>query len=900
MWTQPEDRLPFLVGSERQIRWANDIRRQHLNSLNQEHQFQRDSEHAQRTAGTLSDSDAAAHEGQRRGLRNWLAGQQQAGQWIDRREWSPEQHKNRYEQLQREGKVKVPKPVMPEMATTATKTAPVPALEPAKAPGTQEVTRSGDYRDDGPKVGDVIYSKSRGGYYTVSKVHPSTYIREDGMSFGLDRDTGWLHHFEMRPSTDEESAPQRAEAERSQTHAAAQLRATTVLRGIDSHPDAKSIPEHLQSSYRYAPAETIFEDKDRFGNGHRVTAADGTLMHYQSMYDMPSLLHVVPHNQDTADELRALDATLKRTKDPNRFTEGGGMPTRRTAELDTKERDDLPNHEFAYIDHHGVGHLPIPDAEHVREALARFNQEHFEDDVCKERARKAILAAAVKFGVDVSKDDPVAKAATQPTAQSVHVNAPIGAIKTKPQVDMDMDDDDGDDDDTEYQDSDDEDDRDDATKSKGKRVNTTTADDGDEEAETKAAERPTRAFLTKLRELLGGKVSPADLTEAVNYARAHAGGKGKAARTMTAGELADLCARGGPARLFTDTGSLATAPEWIPYLPKPGEYQHPQWGKLTITKERNQRFIDNFTNHVYQDQLPLDAEHETKLSGALGWVKGMRMNGDGSADAQVEWTDRGRTLLAQKRFRYVSPEWYDKWQAPDTGKQHQDVAIGGALTTRPFFKGDSLRPLVATEHGLATPDVWEAPDPTTIVFVELAPASVTGNGKDPQMSEQDQSSDQRRFTELEAKLAAEQAARTANEAALKQATEKLAAMEHTSRRKRFTDEVLGKSEDSNLRWFGEPQKHVTLLEKLADTFGESSDEVTQYIEQNRTTAEAIRSSNLFREIGSDATATGNSAEAELDALAKQHAEKHNVSYVQAYPIVMQQHPELQRRLVERR
>jgi hypothetical protein len=61
-------------------------------------------------------------------------------------------------------------------------------------------------------------------------------------------------------------------------------------------------------------------------------------------------------------------------------------------------------HEFAYIDKDGRGHLPIPDAAHVRAALARFDQEQFPDEATKRKAYAAILAAAKKFGVTVSDD----------------------------------------------------------------------------------------------------------------------------------------------------------------------------------------------------------------------------------------------------------------------------------------------------------------------------------------------------------------------------------------------------------------------------------------------------------------------------------------------------------------
>ena len=57
---------------------------------------------------------------------------------------------------------------------------------------------------------------------------------------------------------------------------------------------------------------------------------------------------------------------------------------------------------FAYIDQDGNRHLPIHDAAHVRNALARFNQTHFASAAAKRAARKRILAAARRFGIEVT------------------------------------------------------------------------------------------------------------------------------------------------------------------------------------------------------------------------------------------------------------------------------------------------------------------------------------------------------------------------------------------------------------------------------------------------------------------------------------------------------------------
>jgi hypothetical protein len=79
------------------------------------------------------------------------------------------------------------------------------------------------------------------------------------------------------------------------------------------------------------------------------------------------------------------------------------------ATLDTKDREKLRSTQFAYIDKEGGEHLPINDASHVRNAIARFNQTEFESKAAKERARKKILAEAKRHGIEVDEDSNIAK-----------------------------------------------------------------------------------------------------------------------------------------------------------------------------------------------------------------------------------------------------------------------------------------------------------------------------------------------------------------------------------------------------------------------------------------------------------------------------------------------------------
>jgi class 3 adenylate cyclase len=67
--------------------------------------------------------------------------------------------------------------------------------------------------------------------------------------------------------------------------------------------------------------------------------------------------------------------------------------------LNVRARAALPDSAFAYVDARGRRRLPVNDAAHTRNALARFEQTVFEDDRAREQARQRLLKAARKYGI---------------------------------------------------------------------------------------------------------------------------------------------------------------------------------------------------------------------------------------------------------------------------------------------------------------------------------------------------------------------------------------------------------------------------------------------------------------------------------------------------------------------
>lgn len=135
-----------------------------------------------------------------------------------------------------------------------------------------------------------------------------------------------------------------------------------------------------------------------------------------------------------------------------------------------------------------------------------------------------------------------------------------------------------------------------------------------------------------------------------------------------------------------------------------GEYDHPIYGKVTITTEIADKFKQNFDERVYGQDIPIGFEHfgsdMAKGSKAAGWVKAVRVASDG-VFWTVAFTEEAAKEIADGAWKYFSPEFYDVWQNPETKLISSYVIVGGALTNRPFFKGMvplNFSELLVAEH----------------------------------------------------------------------------------------------------------------------------------------------------------------------------------------------------------
>lgn len=424
---------------------------------------------------------------------------------------------------------------------------------------------------------------------------------------------------------------------------------------------------------------------------------------------------------------------------------------------------------------------------------------------------------------------------------------------------------------------------------------------------------------------------------------------------IAAGEIIARCADGAGYRLFMEQ-QFVEPPEWLNYLPGPGSYTHPEYGKIDITEEGNKQFVDQFNEGIYQTyngepHVPIDAEHQTKLSGAVGWINELRVNDDLSVDAKTSWTERGQKLLGSDQYHFFSPEWYSEWTDPATQETYQNVAIGGAITTRPWFKEKGgLKPIIANEKGLQFGEIQKQNGETTIIFTALAEganmnarqieaaralvkaadaktAGETLTGKteadisaaralvaaeDKKVTDATKAAEDKRVAdELAAKQAteppkefaerlatAEAEAKTFRESAeknaaeAKRANERVDALEKDARIKRFT-EIASK-------FVGDKSKHVARLETFAASEGgEDGDLFKDYVAHEAEVAAVLRESAAFKELGSAGTGdAGSGAAAEADAKAKKMTEDSagKMTYAQAYSEVLKQDKKLYDRI----
>lgn len=173
------------------------------------------------------------------------------------------------------------------------------------------------------------------------------------------------------------------------------------------------------------------------------------------------------------------------------------------------------------------------------------------------------------------------------------------------------------------------------------------------------------------------------------------------------------------------------APEKI-QLFRTGTFHHSEYGTFQITKEVLASMVKNFTDNVRGVDLAIDYKHEND-DIAAGWIRGLELADEGeSLWATVEWTPKGSKVLADKEFRYMSPEFAFEYQDNETLKKFGPTLFGGGLTNRPTIK--NMEPVVELQEGAASAVPTSQPQKPKGVeamdYKAMDPAAVDGMGPD--------------------------------------------------------------------------------------------------------------------------------------------------------------------------
>lgn len=107
--------------------------------------------------------------------------------------------------------------------------------------------------------GEVIRNPNREGPRYVVVVHASKqYYREDGLSFGVGADSGYLYSAEVRPATEAESAPRRQAEEAAKQFQAAQEQVCELAARFTQDGERPGCPQQVVEGERLLDTQTLY------------------------------------------------------------------------------------------------------------------------------------------------------------------------------------------------------------------------------------------------------------------------------------------------------------------------------------------------------------------------------------------------------------------------------------------------------------------------------------------------------------------------------------------------------------------------------------------------------------------------------------------------------------------
>jgi len=124
-----------------------------------------------------------------------------------------------------------------------------------------------------------------------------------------------------------------------------------------------------------------------------------------------------------------------------------------------------------------------------------------------------------------------------------------------------------------------------------------------------------------------------------------------------------------------------------------GTWRHRVYGKFSITRNMLNEMVANFDGRTYGQDIFLDKDHNPS-DGAAAVFKKLFVEGN-KLRAELSFTPFGVELATKKGYRYLSAEFTEDYEDPETEDSKGALLFGAAFTIRPFVK--NLDPVQLTE-----------------------------------------------------------------------------------------------------------------------------------------------------------------------------------------------------------
>jgi len=137
---------------------------------------------------------------------------------------------------------------------------------------------------------------------------------------------------------------------------------------------------------------------------------------------------------------------------------------------------------------------------------------------------------------------------------------------------------------------------------------------------------------------------------------------------------------------------------------KVGEYYDGRYGKFKITKERLENIKKNFDENILEIDIAVDVNHDDN-GAAFAWIRELSIRGDSLFARFKDITEEGKKILKEKIYKYFSVEFAPFVKVINGKKEtFMDVLRGLALTNRPVIKG--MRPAFSEARVLYSENVY--------------------------------------------------------------------------------------------------------------------------------------------------------------------------------------------------